>query len=245
MRPQRCLFQRAVAEYLGRRPQRRIGVQHRIGQSLEQMRFLGPDTKVMQLDVCLSPGQRQGTFKHSSGHCTWRLTPPRRSRAGPTIVENTMCTVSPWRAHALCGASSSPDRARARRYSRAAAHRSSKQAYGHGARVRETARDPFHIAGHLWFRLRLPPPGQPTPPLPHRSPAARGDQRADLRHEFRLNKEIRKEPVGHIGGLRRQRQLGVRGDLQIVARSYPHIGHGDAPHFSIILGRHHHLRASC
>ena len=77
-----------------------------------------------------------------------------------------------------------------------------------------------------------------------RSPAARGEQRADLRHEFRLHKQIRKGRMGHIGGLRSQGQLGVGGDFQI-ARPYPHIGHGDAPHFRIILGRHHDLEASC
>ena len=46
----------AVAECLGRGTQRRIGVQHRIGQSLEQLRFVGPDTEVMQLDLRLRPG---------------------------------------------------------------------------------------------------------------------------------------------------------------------------------------------
>src|SRR3990170_2261211 len=65
MRPQRRAFKRAVAECLGRWTQRRIGVQHGIGQSLEQLRFVGPDTEVMQLDLRLRPGQREGALKHS------------------------------------------------------------------------------------------------------------------------------------------------------------------------------------
>ena len=42
-----------------------IGVQDRIGQPLEQLRFVGADTEVMQLHLRLRPGERQGTLKHS------------------------------------------------------------------------------------------------------------------------------------------------------------------------------------
>ena len=80
---------------------------------------------------------------------------------------------------------------------------------------------------------------------PHRRvliglPAARRQQRADLGGEFRLHKQVGKRRVCHIGGLRSQGQLGIRRDLN-VARACPQIGEGDAPHFSIVLGRHDDL----
>ena len=183
MCPQRRTFHCAVTECLGRGTQRCIGVQHRIGQSLEQLCFVSPDSKVMELDLRLRPGQRQGTFKHSRVAVLVGQT-PTPDRGSGRRWSKTRCVRSRRGALGPCGASSSLDRARTRRYSRAAAHRSSRQQYGHGARVRETGRDPFHIAVHPRCRLRRPPPGQPTPSLPH--PIACGAWRAARRSPARI-----------------------------------------------------------
>ena len=63
--PQCGTLERAPDEHIRGRPQRRVGVQHGIGQHLEQMRFVVTDTQVVKLDLRPRPGQRPAALKHS------------------------------------------------------------------------------------------------------------------------------------------------------------------------------------
>ena len=56
--PKRRWSALASLQHVGRRPQRRIGVEHVIGETLEEMRFVGVDAEVMELHLRLGPGER-------------------------------------------------------------------------------------------------------------------------------------------------------------------------------------------
>ena len=47
--------------------------------------------------------------------------------------------------------------------------------------------------------------------------------------------------MGHVGRLRCQAKLGVRGNLD-VAGAASEVGDGNAPNLCIVLGRHDHLK---
>ena len=58
VRPQRGRPAGLTAQHGRRRPQRPVGEEHAPGQALEEMRLIGADAEVMQLNLGLRPGQR-------------------------------------------------------------------------------------------------------------------------------------------------------------------------------------------
>jgi len=53
----------AYLQNVGRGPQRRIGVEREIGETLEEMRFVGADPEVMELHLRLGPRERHRSLK--------------------------------------------------------------------------------------------------------------------------------------------------------------------------------------
>ncbi len=58
MRPKQGCRAAAPFEYLGGRTQRRVGIQHAIGEALKEVCFAGADPEMTELHLRLGPGQR-------------------------------------------------------------------------------------------------------------------------------------------------------------------------------------------
>ena len=52
-----------AGEHVGRRSQRRVGVEDPVGETLEELRFGGVDTEVVELDLGVRPGEDPGTLE--------------------------------------------------------------------------------------------------------------------------------------------------------------------------------------
>ncbi len=64
--------------------------------------------------------------------------------------------------------------------------------------------------------------------------AARGENRANVRHKFRFHEQIGKSRMPGIRSLRGERQLRIRSHLDI-ARPRAQVANGDAAHFRIVF----------
>ena len=63
VRPKRRRSALTSLQHVGRRPQRRIGVEHAIGQTLEEIGFVGVDAEMVKLHLRLGPRERDGALE--------------------------------------------------------------------------------------------------------------------------------------------------------------------------------------
>ena len=220
----------------GRRPQRRVRVEDPVRQSLEQVRLVGVDAEVLQLDLCLRPRQDRGALVDG----------------GLAVLVGEVQCVRP-----RCG-----DAGRERRVDRGARSQAdpvpqTEDRVQHGAdgvRQRPPVDDRHggsdgmipaeessairlvldHPAGLGVDRGDVRGPDRvleagPRPP--------RRQQRPDSGDELGLDEEVLERRVGNVGSLRGQCDLGVRRDLD-VALLCAEVGQGQAADLGIVFCRH-------
>ena len=231
----------ASLQNVGRGPQRRIGVEHAIGETLEEMRFVGTDAEVMELHLRLGPRERH-----------------RALEGGGVVmlVHQVECFGA-----SRCNHRPERDVDRgARRYSHAAAKtedRIEHGADGIGERLAVDHRDrrandapasQGNVRGR--FRTVASPADSPsttarcaaqTCGIGGRARPPRGQQRADVGLELRLHEHFGEGRMGGVGCVGRQHDFGVRGQLDL-ARAGAEIRDRDAANFGVIFGRDRHFQ---
>ena len=203
------------ASRLGRRPQRRIRVEDPVGEALEEVRLVGLDPEVVELDLGLRPGEGRGALE---GGRLAVLVGEVEDLARATRRRRWRRSRAPWRpgasVHPAAEAEDRVEHGADRVRQRAPVdHRDGRPDRPAAAEEAGAIRLVLDDAAGLSLDRR--DVGGPDRPLVARSRPAGRQQRADLGRELGLHEQVLERRVGDVGRLRRQHDLGVRRQLDL------------------------------
>ncbi|MEJ2320690.1 MAG: hypothetical protein P8Y21_15305, partial [Gemmatimonadales bacterium] len=219
--------------------QRGIGVEQTVGETLEEMRLVLGDPEVVQLDLCLGPGQRALSLEGCRlavllGELE-RLVSGRRQEGGEREANRCSFGNRQPLTQAHDGIQNRPDRVREGAAVEHGQWRPDPAAPAQEARA---------VALVLQRRGRLPLDGgqvsEPDLPLVGRTRASGRKQGSELGNELRLHEEVREGGVGLVRALGSQDDLCVGGEVDLTI-PVPDVGHRQLAELGVVLGGHDDL----
>ena len=186
-----------------------------VGETLEEVRFVGPDAEMMELHLRLGP--RQGDRALEGGRVMVLVDQVESLVAGRRDQRPERdAGRGPRRNPHAAAKTEDRDRARCRRCWRAVARRSPRSALRMlRPRPRKRARSVSNCTSPTALAFHDGEVRRPDLRLAGRPPPPRGQQGADVGDELRLDEQLGEGRVCCVGRRRRQHDLGIGGQLDL------------------------------